>query len=201
MELAPFVLLPLLAVAAAAQSAEGDARHAAAQEAARAVVQDFLGEPETARYQTLAVLPRGGDAGEPVAEALVAALRGAGRTVADPAAVREASRAQGIGWNVEGQLDQRQIAEILGAVRAQGLILLQAAAAPLPEDMVRVTAQVTLADPAALGPPWSAEVEAEADMPRLTATSLWQRNPLVVGGIIAALVMVWIISARRRRAA
>jgi hypothetical protein len=194
------VIIALAASTAAAQPAP-DARTAAAEQAAREAVADLTGDPELARYQSLAVIPRDGDASSMLADAMIAALQRAGRTAPGAAAVRDACARFNLPWAAAEPPSVRQIAEINGAVQAQGMILLRANFTPHEDGSVDIHAELTLADAAEIGQPWSVEVDVTATAPRRGSSSFWRDRPALVIGVIAALVFIWLISALRRRRA
>jgi hypothetical protein len=171
----------------------------AAEEIARAAAADFLATTDVVDHERLAIIPRGGDMSESVAESLAERLREGGRAIAETQRARAAAREAGVGWAAAEPVGAREIAIMAGESGSQAVILVTAeTTAHLDDGTVTVIAQLVLADPAELGWPWNFEVEQEARAAQ--SRSYWQEHPVLVIGVVAALVVLWMISALRRRA-
>jgi hypothetical protein len=208
MSLRPFLAIPLITLAlivpltGAQPAAPSSPREMAMQEIARQAAADFMGSPGAARYRRLAVVPRGGDASEAAADALGNELTSAGCTVAPPATVRSACERAGVAWATSVPIGARGQALIMEGTQAQGLILVQASTEAVADGSVEALAQMALADPGQLGTAWSIGLTATASPLRRTAgRSYWQEHPMIIGGLIGALVLLWALSALLRRRA
>lgn len=177
-----------------------------AQELAREAADAILAEPTLATFTALAVLPRGGELSQPVADALAAALAAGGRTVAPREGAETAVRAAGVPWAAPEEIGGREQMQILDATASQALVLVGAQRIAQPSGGSSILADVTVANPVTLLGGWSVHLQLDTAEQSRTAdaassTALWQRYPGLFIGAVAALVAVWLLSALRRRSA
>jgi hypothetical protein len=199
--IAALLLCALLAVTHLGAQEGPTSTTLAAQAVAYTAMQEFLADPDASQRQRLGVIARGGAASEAVAAALIEEFRTNERAVADVSAARAACQRAGVTWGSPDPFGAREVAILAEGCNAEAVLLVQAdITATQPDGTVNVFAVLSLEDPRVLGSVWSIDVEAEGRARQNVGQSFWQKNPKLVGGVIAGLILVWLISALRRRA-
>jgi hypothetical protein len=194
-----FLITPL-ALTAVAQPDEESLR-SALEQAVQEGVQVLVDDPQLESFRTLAVIPFGRELGERGAELLAGALSQAGRGVTPAQQVRDACRDLGIALPLQETPRGGASSTLVAACGADALVLIEAQIVPGEGGGDAVAVEIELSDPIDYVGGWGVEVTVEIREPRTRAGSYWQRHPEHVIGAIALLIVIWAISALRRRRA
>ncbi|MBN1476655.1 hypothetical protein JXA47_07880 [Candidatus Sumerlaeota bacterium] len=194
------LLIAPLALAATAQL-DDESLQSALSEAVREGVQVLVNDPELESFRTLAVIPFGGELGQRGAEILAEALSEAGRGVTPAGRVRDACRDLNIELPLQETPRGGASTDLIAALGADALVLIEAQVVPGGGGGNAIAVEIELSDPIDFVGGWGVDVTVEIREPRARGGSYWQRHPGHVIGAIALLIVIWAISALRRRAA